>query len=296
MPGAVRNLLRNRFLCLFAICFLIPLTAVTGKDTCGGVDAPCSITSGQYYFALPKSPPGPRGYPVMVHLHGWSSSARAVMDNGRFVEKVLSRGYVLIAPFGEVQPSGRRDWSVADGQTRPRRDDGAFLSDVLDDAVKRLKINRSRVLLTGFSRGGSMVWDLACRTPGTFTAYAAVGGGFWNPLPQSCKGPVRIFHTHGWVDATVPLEGRRLGNSGLVQGDIFEGLSILKRTNGCPRRASERHNKDNRWIRSWNSCAEGSELRLMLHPRGHITPKGWTEMALDWFEAIVSPQRRVETR
>ena len=296
MPDALRNTFHNPFFLLLATFLLIPAAAPTAKEVCGGVDAPCKIADGQYYVVLPATPPGPRGYPLVVHLHGWSSSARAVMRKERFVEKVTSRGYALIAPYGEVQPSGRRDWSVADGQTRPRRDDVAFLKEVLDDAVTRMKIDRSRVLLTGFSRGGSMVWDVACQAPDAFTAYAPVGGGFWNPLPQSCKGPVRLFHTHGWVDATVPLEGRRLGNSGLIQGDIFDGLSILKRTNGCPRRASERLNKDNRWIRTWSSCAKDSELRLMLHPRGHVTPAGWTGMVLDWFEAFAVPERRAETR
>ena len=296
MRGRVRELSHIALFGLTALSFLFPLTGANADDTCGGLDQPCKITSGKYSFAAPTEPPGPHGYPAVVHLHGWSSSPKAVLGNDRFVQDVTSRGYVLIAPFGEVQPSGRRDWSVADGQTRPRRDDIAFLANVIEDAAKRLNVDKSRVLLSGFSRGGSMVWDVACQAPGTFNGYAPVGGGFWNPLPNSCEAPVKLFHTHGWVDATVPLEGRRLGNSGLVQGDVFEGLNILKRTNGCRRRASERTNNGNKWVRTWRSCSEDSELRLMLHPRGHITPEGWTDMALDWFETVNSPERRAETR
>lgn len=296
MQGHVRRLSQIAFLGLTALSLLVSSPGANADETCGGLDQPCEITGGKYSFAAPTEPPGAQGYPAVVHLHGWSSSPQAVLDNERFVQDVTSRGYVLISPFGKVQPSGRRDWSVADGQKRPRRDDIAFLKDVLEDAAERLKVDTSRVLLTGFSRGGSMVWDVACKAPGTFTGYAPVGGSFWNPLPKSCKGPVKLFHTHGWVDATVPLEGRRLGNSGLVQGDVFEALNILKRTNGCRRRASERTNEGNRWVRTWRSCSEDSELRLMLHPGGHVTPEGWADTALDWFETVTSPERRAETR
>jgi len=34
----------------------------------------------------------------------------------------------------------------------------------------------------------------------------------------------------------------------------------------------------------------------MLHPRGHVTSAGWTDMALDLFEAVAVPDRPAETR
>ncbi len=37
-------------------------------------------------------------------------------------------------------------------------------------------------------------------------------------------------------------------------------------------------------------------MHLMQDPHGHIKPKDWTEMVLDWFEAIAIPQSRAETR
>ena len=59
------------------------------------------------------------------------------------------------------------------------RDDVAFIRSVIDDAAERFHLDRDRVLLTGFSRGASMVWDVACIAPDTATAYASVSGGFW---------------------------------------------------------------------------------------------------------------------
>ena len=75
------------------------------------------------------------------------------------------------------------------------------------DAAAR-GVDRSRVLLAGFSRGGSMVWDVACHAPVTARAYAPVAGAFWEPLPASCQGGADLFQTHGWADRVIPLEGR----------------------------------------------------------------------------------------
>ncbi|MEO1206180.1 MAG: PHB depolymerase family esterase [Pseudomonadota bacterium] len=260
---------------------------------CGGVQLPCDSEGGTYHLAVPQTPPRQAGYPVLIHLHGWASSGSAVMKNRGLVETANRRGYVVIAPTGLKTPWGKRDWSVRDGADRPRRDEIGFLQGVLKSVAAKLPVNTNQVLLSGFSRGGSMVWDIACAAPETFAAYAPLAGGFWAPLPRRCSGPARLFHTHGWADVTVPMEGRRLGRSRMVQGDIFAGLRIWRQTNGCLRRvADERITDGERWTRNWTSCNGGKDLRLMLHPGGHGMPKGWVETALDWFEAEVPPTKK----
>lgn len=263
------------------------------ESDCGSSLAPCAIANGEYHFAAPSVPPGSRGYPVVIMLHGWASSGKAALQDVNSVAPVTARGYLFVAPNALHAGSGKRDWSVRDGQP-PRRDERAFLNDVLGDLEKRMPLDRDRVLLTGFSRGGSMVWNIACENPQAFAAYAPVAGGFWDPLPGSCKGPVRLFHTHGWGDATVPLEGRPLGNSGLVQGNIFAGLGIWRDTNLCASRPAEKRlTSGDRWLRSWETCAPDSELRLILHPGGHSIPADWADSALDWFEAGTNMTGRI---
>ena len=63
--------------------------------------------------------------------------------------------------------------------TPPWRDEGAFARAVLDDLAQRYAVDRKRVLMTGFSRGGSMVWDIACHDPAGFAAFAPAAGAFW---------------------------------------------------------------------------------------------------------------------
>jgi polyhydroxybutyrate depolymerase len=131
---------------------------------------------------------------------------------------------------------------------------------------------------------------VACAAPGYFAAYAPVAGGFWRPHPEACAGPVRLFHTHGWMDQTVPLEGRQI-HEGFVQGDVFATLEIWRRTLDCGNRYPDAASvNDGLWLRSWTDCAAGGELMAVLHTGGHSVPVGWAEMALDWFERPAAAQ------
>jgi polyhydroxybutyrate depolymerase len=100
---------------------------------------------------------------------------------------------------------------------------------------------------------------------------------------------VKLLHTHGWRDTTVPLEGRVLGNGSIVQGDVFYGLQIMREVNGCTElRADAFEKTDVYWKRWWKRCAPDSALQFNLHYRGHSVPVGWAKEAIDWFEALGS--------
>ena len=96
-----------------------------------------------------------------------------------------------------------------------------------------------------------------------------------------------MLHTHGWRDGTVPLEGRPLLAGQIYQGDVFAGLQILRELNGCTQlRADKFDTKGKFWRRKWTRCTSGTALEFALHTGGHGVPKGWADMALEWFEAL----------
>ena len=249
-------------------------------QSCGDADNPCVLGERSYHMLLPD---GPTDASTVILLHGGGGTGKGLLKSG-LAAQALERGYAFIAPNGE-HPGMRwpKDWSVkADGMQHPR-DDIEFLHSVMADAVERHGVNGERILLAGFSRGGSMVWDMACYAPDFATAYAPIAGAFWDALPESCTAPVDLFHTHGWDDRTVPLEGRSFGQ--VVQGDVWASLFVLRATNGCTNRQPESSEiRDSFWFRYWSDC-EAGRIDLLLHPGGHSIPKGWSTMALDWFEA-----------
>ena len=265
----------------FSLCTAL-LTPTYGQaQACGSADAPCTVEDGTYHMMMPETD---RIQGIVMYLHGGGASGAAMMTSG-LAEEAAARGYVFVAPNGE-QPENRwtKDWSVRADNMSFTRDDTTFLADVLADARLRSGVMDGPVLLAGFSRGGSMVWNIACDVPDFATAYAPLAGAFWEALPDKCSGPVRLFHTHGWTDRTVPLEGRTFFDGAVVQGDVWASLKILRETNGCANRQPDRISFDGTlWLRHWTDCASG-RIDLLLHRGGHSAPGGWAEKVLDWFE------------
>ena len=279
------------YLPLRAFLLVLGLTgtgAVAQTADCGGQTA-CEIETGAYYVALPEQV---QNAPVVLWLHGSNGRAeRAVRPNG-LARNFLERGYVFVAAQGVGPPErpDHRDWNVRDGYEEPR-DDVAFLASVLDDVAARFGTDPDRVLLAGFSRGASMAWDFACARPERISGLAVAAGGFWEPMPEACAGPVNLFHSHGFKDRTVPLEGRKIswGGRKFWQGSIFKGLDIWREANGCTGAADANSVQGTVWEKRWTNCKAGS-IRLQITPIGHGIPKGWSKDVLDWFGEITATQ------
>lgn len=271
----------------FILCFLAILapTALAAQD-CGG-EAACDLDDGVYHIETPdEGQAGAGPYPAVMFLHGWGGSGQGQMKNRGLIRGMLARGYAVIAPTGQPRGQGRRGARWNSYLSPDLRDDAAFLLEVAEDAAERFGVDRERILLAGFSGGGMMTWRVACDAPESFAAYAPVAGLLWRPLPEDCAGPVRMLHTHGWVDPVVPIEGRTVGGGVLTQADLFAGLDLIRRANGCARDDPDDYPMGERfWRRVWTDCAPGSALEFALHAGGHATPSGWSAMALDWFEA-----------
>lgn len=271
-----------RWLARATLAAQLALAAPAAHAGCAAASEPCAIAGGTYHIVLPER--GDHPAPALMLLHGWSATGRGMLKMTALVKTVTRRGYALILPDGLPRPDGPgQDWAFLPGQPA-RRDEGAFLKAVADDAAARFGLDRDRMLLSGFSIGGSMVSYIACADPAAFAAYAPVAGSFWRPQPERCAGPVRLFHIHGWADKTVPLEGRHIEGF-LTQGDVFAALDIWRRALGCLGLQPDRTGETGRfWLRSWTSCAPGGELLFALHPGAHGIPDGWVTLALDWFE------------
>lgn len=252
-------------------------------------DTACSVDGRDYYIALPDTPP--EG--AVVYLHGWGGSGAGALRVSRMVDGYLDRGFAVIAPDG-VPRAGRsgRSWRFHPS-TGQQMQDVAFLTAVRDDAVARFGLDPDKMILGGFSIGGSMVAYTACLAPDSFAAYAPLGGNFWRPHPESCAGPVKMLHTHGWTDGTVPLEGRVVNRvpitdpNARAQGDIFAALQIWRETNACVHLRADRFDTEGPFLRrAWDRCAPDSALELAIFPGGHVVPEGWSALVMDWFETL----------
>ena len=265
----------------------------SAQSACGQDGVACEIPAGEYHVALPDREDPDRAVPALIFFHGAGGNGHRSLKNREMVDTFLAAGYAVIAPTGLVRPNSRWGpmWSFHPHRAK-QRNELEFAHAVLDDASRRFNLDRDRVLMSGFSIGGSLAWYLACEDPGVAAAYAPVGGAFWRPHPveADCGGPVKLLHTHGWRDGTVPLEGRVLGGGRIVQGDVFYCLQILRQINGCSNHKADRFETSGRfWRRWWTQCKTGSALQLNLFDGGHGVPKGWASEVIEWFESLEEP-------
>lgn len=256
--------------------------AQAADDPCGR-DAPCEITGGSYHLVLPEGWDGKSPLPALVFFHGHRGSGASIFRSQGLRRSFAENGYLLIAPNGAIRPgTDYRAWPA-----RPNsgpRDDVAFILSVLDDVADRLPLETTQIYASGFSAGGSMAWMMGCYAGSQFAGVASVAGALRRPLPNGpCPDPVAsIVQVHGFADRQVPLEGR--GIRDWHQGDVFQGLELLRRANACRSNPDTIEIGETFRCRTWTSCGTGGQ-KLCLHDGGHGLPQGWTDLALDFFES-----------
>jgi polyhydroxybutyrate depolymerase len=277
------NMFGNRAACAAALAILTLFPLSSGAEAaCLDERSACKVESGRYHISWPPGVPRTTKVPAVVALHSWGGTGAGLLQSGKMVKTLLAEGYAVIAPEGLARSEGAgNSWEVQIASAR--RNDPAFIKSVADDAAQRFNIDRSRMLLVGFSVGGSMVAYTACRYPSAFKGFAPVSGSFWQPQPAECSGPVNYLHSHGKSDNTMPLQGRAVGK-GLRQGNVLKALDTFAKASGC----SGTTTADSGGVTSkkWTGCAGGRSVRFDMHPGGHSVPRGWAKRAVSWFESL----------
>jgi polyhydroxybutyrate depolymerase len=237
------------------------------------------VPNGYYLARAPADWDGASPLPLIVYFHGWNASPEGTFRNRAMVNAANRRGALFVAPWAA---SGY--WrQIGPGRSEGGRDELAYAKAVLADVKRCWPIDDRLILASGFSRGASMVWNLACYGGDLLTGFAPIAGGFWNDTPDTCPtGPVNLRHIHGLRDRVVAFEAVGIYNS----MPIPEGLAVLRRLNGCgePSSASTTHLRYT--CKRWADCETGRELALCRHGGGHSIPAEWVAEGLDWLVTL----------
>ncbi|MGJ8615692.1 MAG: alpha/beta hydrolase family esterase [Sulfitobacter sp.] len=228
-----------------------------------GPDSNCTVGDRFYRIAMPSGHDGKTPVGALVWAHGYRGTAAGLMNNGSMRRMVSDAGLALIAAQG-VNGS----WDLPYG---PRTfdstgaDEFAYFDAVLKDAARRFPIDRSRIIASGFSAGGMMVWNLACSHPGNFAGFIPMSGTFWLKPPDACAAPVSsIVHIHGDADTTVPLTGRAIGET--KQGEVADALGMYAKFGGFNAGKTSKTGK----LKCQNQHNANREiLEFCLFPGGH---------------------------
>ena len=261
----------------FLIGFLSFILCATGALACGETER-CPVEGGYYLAAPPPGWDGNAPLPLIVYFHGWNSSPEGTFRNRAMIAAAHRRGALFVAPFARTGY-----WrQIGAGRAEGGRDERAYILAVMADIAARWPIDTERTLASGFSRGASMVWNIACYVGGLFAGYAPIAGGFWNTTPSGCPtGPVNLRHIHGLSDRVVAFDEIGIYNS----RPIPEGLALLRDLNDADIRVDRTYVKGRLTCESW-SGVQRKWVELCLHPRGHSIPAEWVAEGLDWLDNL----------
>ena len=138
---------------------------------------------------------------AVIDLHGLDSSGSQQAALTRFRPVADREGFVVAEPSGPVGPLGVTGWEIA-ALDEPGRDDVGAIDRVIDVLVQDHCVDPDRIFVAGYSNGGFLAAELACR-PGSRVAAILAVAGFHAPEP--CERHVPTLVVHGTADPIVPL-------------------------------------------------------------------------------------------
>jgi dienelactone hydrolase len=217
---------KNIYFLVIAVALLFTKTSAqqTAKLTSSGIG---------YLEYLPQGyKDNTNRYPVVISLHGIKEKGNSLSD----VSRVANVGLPKYVKYGQQYPfiliSPQLKTSMA-------RWTGSYVMQVLDHIKKKLRIDETRIYLTGLSLGGGGVWSVISANPETFAAILPVCSGY-NTLSAAAdiaREDVPVWAFHGDKDGTVSytvtqkminaLNGTSPKPSPLAKFTIFPGMSHI---------------------------------------------------------------------
>ncbi len=265
-------------LLLFAAIFIPFSQPLFGQALACGVDSDCVIGDRHYRIRMPEGYDGTEKIGAIVYAHGYKGSAKGMMNNTSMAEMAKKLGVALIST-----KSYEDDWRIP-GVPRNTQTDGlielTYFDAVVEDVTNRFPIDKSKLMATGFSAGGMMVWNLICHRSNLFAGFAPMAGTFWEPEPTTCDTPpANVVHIHGESDKIVPLLGRPIVDT--HQGQIPQVLDMYSKY-GSYKKATVFEEGELKCNESKNSS--GEILSLCLHPGGHSFKSEYVRFAWETFQ------------
>ncbi len=288
-------------------------TPVTAPPTTTPVTAPTTtITSADddllaarpYRVGLPGEL-GPDPAPVVVLLHGYSSTSELIVEEVGLLAEAGRRGSVTVLPDGLVDQVGHQFWNATEACCdfwRNGVDDSAYLAAVIRDVVAEQPVDPERVLVIGHSNGGFMAHRLACDHAELLSGVVSLAGAMHlDPAQCAPSRPVDVVQVHGTFDMVVRYDGGQLMEGPLHPGAV-DSVRMWAAANGCagtdPAPAGGPLDVDatvegaESTLATVAGCPPGGTVALVTAEGGGHFPWGGSDLLPSLFDLLLEPTTR----
>ena len=252
----------------------------------------------------------PEGYdasvptPLIVALHGYTSSGAAIDRSWGLSALADKYGYLTIAPDGERESEGRRNpyWNASSACCNFERtdvDDSGYIRRIIDRIKSEYNVDDGRVYVIGHSNGGFMSYRMAYEHSDAVAAIASLAGA--NHLEQRDPPPypVHVLQIHGTDDGTIAYRGGEINENRYPSA--MASVSRWAQYNGCDMSRTSREMRDldtslpgfETGVMKMNTgCKDGGSAELWTISDGAHTPvysDTWGEQVVEWLLAHPKP-------
>jgi phospholipase/carboxylesterase len=161
---------------------------------------------GGFSLYIPEYYTPDRAWPLVMALHGGSGNGRGFLWS--WLRDARSLGAIVVAPTATGNTSNKSTWALMGEDT-----DTPNLARILASVRSRWNIDRTKLLLTGMSDGGTFCYVTGLEGASPFTHLAPVAATF-HPLMAEMADAERlrglpIYLVHGRLDWMFPVQVAR---------------------------------------------------------------------------------------
>lgn len=222
-------MLKSKVFLIAALCISV---------TTAGISNSASVEISQnrtYRVVAPANLNSSKGHPVILFLHGYTSSSLAVEKFFGMTNLAKSKGVISVFPEGSTDAWGATFWNATPACCNffdSTVDDSEYLIDLIEEVSTKYSIDKRRVYLAGHSNGGFMAHRMACDHSDKIAGVISVAGAIFDQI-QECKAtsPVSVLQVHGIQDQVISYE------SSLLNGQRYpsakQSVNAWARIAGC---------------------------------------------------------------
>lgn len=246
---------------VLALLKLSLLAGLTGTAAAQSID----LGRGALPLTVPANYNSETPTPLIVLLHGYTSSGAQQDSYMGFSELAEKYGYLFISPDGNKEPGGdeSRFWNATPACCdffRTEVDDSSYVINIINTIKADYNVDANRVYLIGHSNGGFMSYRAAYDHSGSIAAIASLAGASHIDERSAPANPVHVLQIHGTADGTIAYAGSE------IQGNKYPSALATVTTwaayNGCNSEGDERE------LRDLDASIEGHESSVLLFKKG----------------------------
>jgi len=148
--------------------------------------------------------------PLVVVIHGYTGSAKVIMEYSKMNDLADENGFVVFYPQGTIDRRENAFFNVGYSFHEDSTvNDVAYIRSLVKQLQSTYSIDPEKTFATGMSNGGDMSFLLACTSSDIFRAVAPIAGVMMKETLESCDPlkPIPIFEIHGTEDQISLFDG-----------------------------------------------------------------------------------------